>query len=298
MNKKPGVLCILSVGFFLLAAPALATGLPQANPVPGGIAIVPLADGDEAPRVSFNGERAMVIRENGRWHAVVGLPLALAAGKQQLTLEGQPDASRTLAFTVVPKEYAAQHITLKDKRMVEPGPKELERIERESRIIQRAFHAWSEIPDPPLIFDLPAHGRLSSPFGLRRFFNNQPRQPHSGLDIAAPAGTPIVAPAPGTVIETGNYFFNGKTVFLDHGQGLVTMYNHLSRISVKKGQRVERGRKIGEIGSTGRVTGPHLHWTVSLNNARVDPSLFLTRAALAEAAGHEPATGVESNGNY
>jgi murein DD-endopeptidase MepM/ murein hydrolase activator NlpD len=282
-----------------LSSSALAAGLPQANPVPGGIAIVPLAaGGDTAPRVSFNGERTMVVRENGRWHAVVGLPLTLTAGEHRLTLDGQPEASRTLAFTVVPKEYAAQYITLKDRRMVEPGPKELARIEREVKIILRAFHNWSEIPDPPLAFDLPARGRLSSPFGLRRFFNNQPRQPHSGLDIAAATGTPIVAPAPGTVIETGNYFFNGKTVFLDHGQGLVTMYNHLNRISVKKGQRVERGRKIGEIGSTGRVTGPHLHWTVSLNNARVDPALFLSRAALAEASpGNGHAANMENNGN-
>lgn len=291
---------VLSLFWLAIANSALAAGLPQANPVPGGIAVVPLKAGSEAaPHVSFNGERTMVVRENGRWHAVVGLPLTLTAGEHRLTIEDLPDASRTLAFAVVPKEYTAQYITLKDKRMVEPGPKELERIERESKIIQRAFHAWSEIPDPPLTFDLPARGRLSSPFGLRRFFNNQPRQPHSGLDIAAAAGTPVVAPAPGTVVETGNYFFNGKTVFLDHGQGLVTMYNHLSRISVKKGQRIERGQKIGAIGSTGRVTGPHLHWTVSLNNARVDPSLFLTPAALAEtSAGNGPAAGVESNGNY
>lgn len=288
----------LALLWFATYGSAFAGSLPQANPVPGGIAIVPLAvDGETAPHVSFNGERTMVLRENGRWHAVVGLPLTLAAGEHQLALDGRPEASRTLAFTVVPKEYAAQYITLKDKRMVEPGPKELARIEREVKIIQRAFHNWSEIPDPPLTFDLPARGRLSSPFGLRRFFNNQPRQPHSGLDIAAATGTPIVAPAPGTVVEVGNYFFNGKTVFLDHGQGLVTMYNHLSRISVKKGQRVERGKKIGEIGSTGRVTGPHLHWTVSLNNARVDPSLFL-HASLAEIpAGGGPAAGMESNGS-
>ncbi len=285
----------LALLWLAVSGSALAAGLPQSNPVPGGIAIVPLAaDGETAPRVSFNGERAMVVRENGRWHAVVGLPLDLAPGEHRV----QPDGATAVAFTVLPKEYTAQYITLKDKRMVEPGPKELQRIEREGKIIRQAFHAWSEIPDPPLTFDLPARGRLSSPFGLRRFFNNQPRQPHSGLDIAAATGTPIVAPVPGTVIETGNYFFNGKTVFIDHGQGLVTMYNHLSRISVKKGQRVGRGKKIGEIGSTGRVTGPHLHWTVSLNNARVDPALFLSRAALAEtSSGGEPAHAMEGNGN-
>ncbi len=251
--------------------------LPQANPVPGGVVIVPLNPVTDAPpRVRFNGERIMVVRQNDRWHAIVGLPLTLATGEHRLTL----DRSGTMAFTVQPKEYAAQHLTLTNKRMVDPTASDLKRIEREQKILQRAFQTWSETSVPPLRFDLPARGQLSSPFGLRRFFNNQPRQPHSGLDIAAPTGAPILAPAPGTVIETGNYFFNGNTVFLDHGQGLVTMYNHLRRISVAKGRRVVRGEKIGEIGMTGRVTGPHLHWTVSLNNARVDPTLFLSREAL------------------
>lgn len=251
--------------------------LPQANPVPGGVAVVPLNVATDAPpRVRFNGERIMVVRQNDRWHAIVGLPLTLVAGEHRLTL----DRSETMAFTVQPKEYAAQHLTLTNKRMVDPTASDLKRIEREQKILQRAFQTWSETLTPPLRFDLPTRGPLSSPFGLRRFFNNQPRQPHSGLDIAAPTGTPILAPAPGTVIETGNYFFNGNTVFLDHGQGLVTMYNHLSRINVAKGKRVVRGEKIGEIGMTGRVTGPHLHWTVSLNNARVDPTLFLSREAL------------------
>jgi len=283
----------------LIAVPALAAELPQASPVPGGIAVVPLVlDSDRSPRVTFNGERAMVVRHADRWQAIVGLPLDIAPGEHQVELKGAGGARTAVAFQVLPKEYAAQHITLKDKRMVEPGPKELQRIEREQKIILRAFHAWTDTSEPPLRFDLPARGRLSSPFGLRRFFNNQPRQPHSGLDIAAPTGTPIVAPAPGTVIETGNYYFNGNTVFLDHGQGLVTMYNHLNRIGVKKGQRVKRGEPIGEIGSTGRVTGPHLHWTVSLNNARIDPVLMLSAEALATVNGSSEPAPVQANGGY
>jgi murein DD-endopeptidase MepM/ murein hydrolase activator NlpD len=127
-----------------------------------------------------------------------------------------------------------------------------------------------------LQFRLPVHGRISSIFGLRRYFNEQPRLPHSGIDIAAPIGTPVVAPLDGTVMETGDYFFNGKTVFINHGQGLISMLNHLSRITVKRGVYVRQGQKLGEVGMSGRVTGPHLHWTISLNNSRIDPALFVS----------------------
>ncbi|WP_019683202.1 M23 family metallopeptidase, partial [Pseudomonas aeruginosa] len=126
-----------------------------------------------------------------------------------------------------------------------------------------------------LMLDKPVDGPLSSPFGLRRFFNGEERNPHSGLDFAVPAGTPIKAPAAGKVILIGDYFFNGKTVFVDHGQGFISMFCHLSKIDVKLGQQVPRGGVLGKVGATGRATGPHMHWNVSLNDARVDPAIFI-----------------------
>jgi len=260
----------------LLGAVAYAQELPHASPVPGGIAILPLApDTEPAPVVHFADQRVMVIPRDGRWQAVVGLPLALAPGPQTVTARDSQGKAREYPFTVQSKEYAVQRLTLKDKRMVEPTEEDLARITREQAIIQQAFAAWTEEALPSLRFLLPVHGSVSSVFGLRRFFNNEPRQPHSGIDIAAPVGAPVIAPLAGTVTQTGEYFFNGKTVFLDHGQGLISMFNHLSRIAVERGARVNQGQKIGEVGMSGRVTGSHLHWTVSLNNSRVDPVLFL-----------------------
>lgn len=252
-------------------------GLPQSSPVPGGIAIVAVApETATMPQVTFQGQRVLVTRADGAWRAVVGLPLSLKAGEHKISVMDRPQAAtRTLTFQVLPKEYEAQYLTLSNKRQVEPNAEDMQRITRDKEILDNAFSTWSDKLADDLRFDVPAQGRFSSAFGLRRFFNKQPRQPHSGLDIAAPEGTPITAPAAGRVIEVGDYFFNGNTVLIDHGQGLVSMYNHLSRIDVTKGQQVARGEIIGAIGKTGRVTGAHLHWTISLNNARVDPRLFL-----------------------
>ena len=261
----------------LLSATATAQELPRESPVPGGIAFVPLTvDSEPAPAAVFAGSRVMVLRHDGRWLALVGLPLTLEPGPQAVTIHDGRGNTRDYPFTVQPKEYAAQYLTLKNKRMVEPTEEDLARIAREQAIIQHAFTAWSDTSLMSLRCFPPVRGPVTSVFGLRRFFNKEPRQPHSGIDIAAPVGTAVVAPLAGTVIETGEYFFNGKTVFLDHGQGLISMFNHLSRIDVERGARVNQGQEIGKVGMSGRVTGPHLHWTISLNNSRVDPALFLS----------------------
>ncbi|MEW6329917.1 MAG: peptidoglycan DD-metalloendopeptidase family protein [Pseudomonadota bacterium] len=260
----------------LLGAPVLAQELPRESPVPGGIAIVPVAaETEPAPEVYYDNQRVLVVPHAGQWQAVVGLPLSLSPGPQAVQVSDRNGQRREFSFMVQAKDYAEQRLIVKEKRMVEPSAKDLARIARETEVIRKIFAAWTDQPLTSLRFASPARGRLSSVFGLRRYFNDQPRQPHSGIDIAGPVGTPVTAPLAGVVANTGDYFFNGKTVFIDHGQGLVSMFNHLSRITVKHGARVAAGEKIGEIGMTGRVTGPHLHWTVSLNNARVDPALFL-----------------------
>jgi murein DD-endopeptidase MepM/ murein hydrolase activator NlpD len=265
---------ILLAALSLLAAPASALELPHESAVPGGVALLPLGGrGDAPPHAYYLGHRVMVVRLDKGWMAVVGIPLSARPGRH--TLEVRDGSGTNVDFEVRDKAYETQRITLTDQRMVEPPADVLERIKKEAARIDAAFAHWSEPAALQLPFHLPIGGVQSSSFGLRRVFNGLARNPHSGMDIAAPLGTPVKAPSDGRVIETGNYYFNGNSIFLDHGQGVVTMYCHLSKILVRKGQAVRRGDVIGAVGMTGRVTGPHLHWTVSLNDARVDPALFL-----------------------
>jgi murein DD-endopeptidase MepM/ murein hydrolase activator NlpD len=151
----------------------------------------------------------------------------------------------------------------------------LERVGKERKLIDAALNTWREANIDGIGLAAPVEGRRSSSFGLRRFFNNEPRSPHKGMDIAAPAGTPILAPRAGIVTGTGDFYFNGNTVFIDHGQGFVTMYCHLREIGVEDGQEVIAGEPIGQVGATGRVTGPHLHFGTYLNGTAVDPALLL-----------------------
>jgi len=278
MNKAL-LACLL-----LIPQLALSSPLPKQLAVPGGIVNIELGSvATPAPEVFFQKKRVLVLESDNKWFAVVGIPLNSKVGQHSITIQSNKQKTQS-NFEVGAKDYPAQYITLKNKRMVNPNPDDVKRISSERPAINKALNTWTEQPINDLAFGLPVKGRLSSPFGLKRFFNNQPKNPHSGLDIAAPTGTAIAAPAPGVVINTGSYYYNGNTVFLDHGQGLVTGYFHMSKITVQVGQLVETGTKLGEIGETGRVTGPHLHWNVYLNKTKVDPALFVPELMQPETA--------------
>jgi len=267
---------VAALAAFLLPVAGQALELPRESRVPGGIAIIDLGAGDEPPgSVVFNGHGAPVLKNGASWVAVVGIPLDTAPGKHAATLQPSRGDPRKLEFRVTAKRYEEQRLKVTNQRHVEPSKEDLERIERERKRIDAALGNFAADRVPQFVLEAPVDGRRSSSFGLRRFFNDQPRNPHTGMDIAAPTGTPILSPAPGVVTDTGDYFFNGNTVFVDHGQGVVTMYCHLSRIDVKPGDEVATGTPLGLVGATGRVTGPHLHWGVAVNRAMVDPALFL-----------------------
>ena len=265
--------------FLILLFPisALSASLPEQLAVPGGIMQIPVGDANRpSPKVLFQDKRVMVIKNNGQWLAIVGIPLDTKPGKHSISINN-PKHGHKLSFVVAYKEYPEQYITIKNERMVNPKPEDIKRINADRIPINKALETWTDQAQIDIDFIPPVDGRLSSLFGLKRFFNKQPKNPHSGLDIAAPAGTPIIAPATARVINTGNYYYNGNTIFLDHGQGLITGYFHMTDIKVTPDQEVNQGDVLGTVGATGRVTGPHLHWNVYLNTTKVDPALFISK---------------------
>jgi murein DD-endopeptidase MepM/ murein hydrolase activator NlpD len=262
----------------LLNLPLFAhAGLPRSSSVPGGVAVVPLgkvvADA-KPPQVWLGDQPVLVTSERGKWYAVVGLALSMKPGKHTLRIM-IGNLAKTRDFNIRSKRYPRQDIMMKDKSKVQLSPEDAERAGREIATILNLKLHWRDAPDTDPVLALPAEGQLGGRFGMRRYFNGEARAPHSGLDVAVPAGTPVRASSHGEVLAVDDYFFNGKTVFLDHGNGLITMYCHLDRIDLKPGDIVGKGQPIGLSGQTGRATGPHLHWSVVLNGAMVDPELFI-----------------------
>ncbi len=275
---------------------AYAANLPRESRVPGGVAIVDVGPVSEpAPVVTRDGQRVWVTKGvatqpskdkrkkqkitppivGDSWVAVIGIPLSAPTGEQTLFIKTANDEVQQKTFAVDAKQYTIQRLTIPDNRKVEPLPIDEERIAKEQPHIRSVMRQWNQSTTTDAKFIIPAQGRLSSRFGLKRVLNGKPRSSHAGLDVAVPTGTPIQSAGDGVILDVGDYFFNGKTVFVDHGNGLITMYIHLSEIGVKVGDIVKQGQSIGLSGMTGRATGPHLHWSVLLNGVMVEPELFI-----------------------
>lgn len=249
--------------------------LPKTNNTPGGIVIVPLqSTSTPQPQAFLNKQKIMVMPYKHHWIAIIGIPLTTKPGHIILTIITNNTAEQ-IPLTINKASYLKSYITIKNKRLVTPYKVDWNRINQEQKIIHKALQQWSTTPPKNMRLILPVKGRISTPFGLHRYYNGKPKSRHNGIDIAAPKNTPIKAAANGKVILTGNYFFMGKAVLIDHGEGLITVYCHLNKIKVKANQTVAQGKVIGLVGSTGRSTGPHLHWAVRLNGTAVNPRLFL-----------------------
>lgn len=277
VDRRPmAALAAVMTGAVLATGVAGAGTLPRESRVPGGVALVKIGDAAEAkPTVTRDGAPVWVTRQGKQWVAAVGLPLSISPGEQQIEVRPADGPARTVTFAVKPKHYPVQHVTLRDQNMVEPPADVMARIERESAHLKTVRSQWRETASTDAAFVQPARGRLSGRFGGSRVLNGKPRAPHAGLDVAVMTGTAVLAPGDGVILDIGDYYFCGKTMFIDHGNGLLSLFCHLSEWDAKVGDKVRQGQAVARSGATGRASGPHLHWSVYLNGTSVEPELFL-----------------------
>jgi len=252
----------------LVQAPTLASVSLDGQAVQGG-----LLTGQAPPdsEVTFDGKSLMV---SGDGHFLVAFGRDEAeARKLVVTL---PDGERwQRELRPREREFDIQRIDGLPDEQVTPPQEVLERIRNDASLARRARERSDKRTEWIDGFNWPLIGRITGVYGSQRILNGNPRAPHWGIDIAAPTGTPVKAPAGGIVTLTHDMYFSGLTIFLDHGHGLISSFLHLSEISVEEGQRIEQGELIGKVGATGRATGPHLDWRISLGDTRIDPALLL-----------------------
>ncbi len=242
---------------------------------PGEAVLVVAHDQRRPPRGDLAGQRLDFVKgRHGAYVALAAIDLEASTGPVRLRLNLEGSEKRPYLWSsevyVSSKSFPMEKLTVEEKYVRPPAADE-RRAEREARVLKRLF---GEVTPKPLFgsaFTSPIPGALSAHFGERRVFNGVPKSPHTGADLRAKAGEPVHAPAGGRVVLAEYLFYSGNTVIIDHGLGLYTLYAHLSRIDVKQGQRVSRRQRLGLVGSTGRVTGPHLHWAARLRGARIDP---------------------------
>tara|TARA_B100000586_G_scaffold111899_1_gene80561 strand:+ start:4313 stop:5140 length:828 start_codon:yes stop_codon:yes gene_type:complete len=246
---------------------------PKNSPFPGGVINYPLNYSSfTEPKVRINKEVPYFCQKNkDEWRIIH--PISLLENQNSIDIFLNKKLINKI--TLERKEYRESKIFLKNKEMISPPPESLKRIKSESSLIKDALKVNSLIKQPSLKMVLPCEGVISSEFGVKRFINNQPRNRHVGLDIAAREGTKVKAALKGKVILTGEFYFAGKVIFIDHGKGLISSYSHLNSVNVKKGQMVNKNKTIGLVGKTGRVTGAHLHWQTFIKGIPVNPELFL-----------------------
>ena len=262
--------------------PEIARALDPADPIvpikvkQGGIVLLSITPGPgtESLRGGFRGKTIPFFQTgDGNYAMLLGIDMLQKVGHRPFVVRWRQNGlshSRSYEIKIVEATFGIQHLTL-PKGKVDLDPPTLIRVKKEKKRMLAVFRDSLPVKLWQGNFIAPVSGRRQGTFGRKRILNGQPRRPHTGEDISAPEGEPIVATNGGRVVLVGDYFFNGQSIVIDHGFGLFSMYFHLSEISVAEGERLKRGQIIGKVGKTGRVTGPHLHWGMRLNGARIDP---------------------------
>jgi murein DD-endopeptidase MepM/ murein hydrolase activator NlpD len=269
---------ISPISMFILMSMAQAithaNSLPENHAVNGGISIIPV-DASQKPEAFYDNRRIAVIEsiKPQQWLLIVGVPLDRTQAIQEIMIKSAPNS--LVPFYLSNKFYKTQYLTIEDPRKVDPLPEDQSRIVEETNKLARIFSGFTANNPFKNDFNPPAKGPVSSLFGLKRVYNKKPRPSHTGLDIAAPADAAVCVISQGKVVDTGDYFYTGNTVIVDHGMGVFSLYGHLKEINVKSGEEIQQGTQVGTIGMTGRATGPHLHWSMIVNQTYVDPLLFV-----------------------
>jgi len=248
---------------------------PVHSPYPGGVLNVQINSAlfDENKEGIKVGQGPHLVCRSGlkNVNLISPIPLSIKKTKLDIALNNKIIES----ISVINKEYRESRITITNNDMVSPPKEVLPRIKIEASIIKAAKNINSFSNYFVLPMEMPTKGIESSEFGVRRFINGTPRNRHTGLDIAAPEGTDVYAPLDGIVLLSEEFFYRGNIIYIDHGNGLISSFSHLQKSLVKKNRKVKAGDLIGKVGKTGRVTGPHLHWEVSILGTAIDPKLFL-----------------------
>jgi len=259
------------------------TSLPKQELVPGGVAILEIPS--DTKSVTYNKKPVFISEYKNNKYAIIGIPLKLEDKidknpiSQNIIIIKTNNKTLNKSFRVAKTNYPTSSITIKNTQMVKPDHTNLKRILEDQKLILDNYNSYNNFNNniSSLLIKKPTKGIASSSFGSRRVINNIKKNSHKGMDIAAAKGSPIYSPLPGKVILAKNLFLPGNTVIVDHGNGLKTLYAHLDKVNVKQNQLISKNYKIGTVGNTGRVTGPHLHWSVILNGEAVNPSLFLMK---------------------
>ena len=238
----------------------------------GGLYLEEITEKDSQIHIMLDSNRLTTIEFNQKYYLLYGIPYNAKIGAHTVEITAN-NQKRFIRMKLKSKKFDTQYIKISNK-YITPSANTLSRIEKERANISRAKEVWLN-SNPDIKFIKPVDGITTGTYGTKRFYNNEEGNYHNGLDIAAPTGTHILSPSSGKVILTGDYYYNGKFIYLDHGKGLKSIFIHLDKILVETGQIITKGEVIGEVGNSGASAGPHLHWSVMLNKTYIDPEIFL-----------------------